>query len=155
MITYFYWGCVIALVMLAMFLIGGKLANWKMAFGAAAIILLTGLAAYYFHFQQIFVKRYGGVMSVTVPDGLQHIAATWKDENLWIENYDPEKNICYFEEYSKRNMLEGRVSIKNCNPIALGNRGASRPSAAGSDARSEAAPAPAASAAEPLPDVAY
>lgn len=119
MITYFYWGCVIALVMLTMFLIGGKLANWKMAFVATAIILLAGWAAYYFHFQQIFVKRYGGVMSVSVANGLQHIAATWKDENLWIENYDPVKNICYFEEYSKRNMLEGRVSIKNCNPIAL------------------------------------
>ncbi len=139
MITYFYWGCVIALVMLAMFLIGGKLANWKMAFGATAIILLAGWAAYYFHFQQIFVKRYGGVMSVTVPDGLQHIAATWKDENLWIENYDPEKNTCYFEEYSKRNMLEGRVSIKNCNPIALGN-GAAAPNSAPA-IRQEATPA--------------
>ncbi len=129
MITYFYWGCVIALIMIAMFVIGGKLANWKMAFIAAAIIVLAGWAAYYFHFQQIFVKRYGGVMSVTVPNGLQHIAATWKDENLWIENYDPEKNVCYFEEYSKRNVLEGRVSIKNCNPIALGNGAAGRNSA--------------------------
>jgi hypothetical protein len=153
MITYFYWGCVIVLVMLAMFLIGGKLANWKMAFGAAAIILLAGWGAYYFHFQQIFVKRYGGVMSVTVPDGLQHIAATWKDENLWIENYDPEKNTCYFEEYSKRNMLEGRVSIKNCNPIALANGAAARNSTPAF--RQEATPAPAASPPQSPPATTY
>ncbi len=144
MITYFYWGCVIALVMLAMFLIGGKLANWKMAFVATAIILLAGWAAYYFHFQQIFVKRYGGVMSVSVANGLQHIAATWKDENLWIENYDPVKNICYFEEYSKRNMLEGRVSIKNCNPIALSSsppgRKISSPPNPGKEEKPAAAP---------------
>ena len=150
MITYIYWGCVIALVMLAMFLIGGKLANWKMAFIAAAIVLLAGWAAYYFHFQQIFVKRYGGVMSVTVPAGLQHIAATWKDENLWIENYDPEKNICYFEEYSKRNMLEGRVSIKNCNPIALARGGEAHSSARAIEP--QPAPAPAASAPQPSPE---
>ena len=61
----------------------------------------------------------GGVMSVTVPDGQRHISATWKDENLWIENYDPKTNICHFSEYSKGNLLQGRVQIKNCNPLLI------------------------------------
>lgn len=117
MITYLYWGSVIGLLVGVLFIIGGKMDNWKLAFIAAAVILLSGWAAYYFHFQQIFVKRYGGVMSVTVPKGHYHITATWKDDNLWIENYDPEKNTCHFQEYSKGNMLQGKVTIKNCNPI--------------------------------------
>lgn len=119
MITYAYWGCIIALVILLLFVIGGKLDNWKAALFAAVLVLIAGWAAYYFHFQQIFVKRYGGVMTVSVPSGQQHITATWKDENLWIENYDPVKNTCHFEEYSKGNVLQGKVTIKNCNPIAL------------------------------------
>lgn len=86
---------------------------------ACSIVFFIGLLAYYFHFEQVFVKRYGGVMSINVPDGQQHILATWKDDNLWIENYDPETNTCHFNEYSKGNLLQGKVTIKNCSPIAL------------------------------------
>ncbi|MFT6924831.1 MAG: hypothetical protein ACJAZP_000401 [Psychromonas sp.] len=84
-----------------------------------SIIFFIGLLAYYFHFQQVFVKRYGGVMSITVPNGQQHILATWKDDNLWFENYDPQTNTCHFNEYSKGNLLQGKVTLKNCSPIAL------------------------------------
>ncbi|HSO06148.1 MAG TPA: hypothetical protein VLW45_02855, partial [Pelomicrobium sp.] len=96
MITYLYWGAVIALVIGAMALFAGKMNNIRAALISSAVILVVGWAAYYFHFQQIFVKRFGGVMSVTVPDGQHHIAATWKEDNLWIENYDPATNTCIF-----------------------------------------------------------
>ncbi len=56
-------------------------------------------------------------MTLSVPEGQLHIGSTWKDENLWIENYDPKTNICYFNEFSKGNMLQGKVIIKNCNPL--------------------------------------
>jgi hypothetical protein len=56
-------------------------------------------------------------MSLSVPKGQIHISATWKGDNLWIENYDPETDKCIFSEYSKGNLLEGRVIIKNCNPM--------------------------------------
>jgi len=56
-------------------------------------------------------------MSISVPEGRVHLAATWKDDNLWIENYDPATNRCIFSEYSKGNVLEGTVTIKNCNPL--------------------------------------
>lgn len=118
MITYLYWAVVFGLVLGAVFLIGGRLGNWKFAMISAALILLIGWAAYFFHFQQLFVKRFGGVMTVAVPDGQLHITATWKDDNLWIENYDPATNRCIFSEYSRGNMLEGKVTIKNCNPLA-------------------------------------
>lgn len=117
MVTYLYWALVIVLIAAVLVLVGKKLEQWKPAIVAATVVLLISLGAYYFHFQQVFVKRYGGVMAVSVPDGQLHLAATWKDDNLWIENYDPATNTCYFSEYSRGNLLQGRVTIKNCNPL--------------------------------------
>ncbi len=117
MITYFYWITVIAMALGIVYLIGYKNEEWKMALIAAAVVMVIGFAAYYFHFQQVFVKRYGGVMSISVPDDEVHLAATWKDDNLWIENYNPETNTCHFREYSRGNLLQGQVTIKNCNPL--------------------------------------
>lgn len=115
MITYVYWLLVIALAVAPLvFLVRGG--NVRSGLIVGGLILLVGWAAYYFYFEQIFVKRWGGVMSISVPDGQQHIAATWKDDNLWVENYDPETDTCHFQEYSRGNILEGKVVIKNCNP---------------------------------------
>ncbi len=119
MITYLYWATVFGLVIAVIVLVGVKMANLKAALAVAAAVLVIGWAAYYFHLQQIFVKRWGGVMAITVPEGQHHIAATWKDDNLWVENYDPKSNTCVFNEYSRGNLLQGRVLIKDCNPLAL------------------------------------
>lgn len=116
MITYFYWATIIALAVVLLFLFS-KTHKWKIGIIAALVVLIVGWAAYTFHFQQIFVKRYGGVMSISVPKGQYHIAATWKDNNLWIENYNPVNNTCTFNEYSRGNLLQGKVTIKNCNPL--------------------------------------
>ena len=117
MITYFYWFAVALLIIATLYLLGKKLEMWKPALVVSLLVFVSGVGAYYFHFQQIFVKRYGGVMTIKVPNGQLHIAATWKDDNLWIENYDPATNTCHFSEYSRGNLLEGKVTIKNCNPI--------------------------------------
>lgn len=118
MVTYLYWFVVIAMAFGLVFLFGARFSSWRGAVIGASIVLFVGWAAYFFYFQQVFVKRYGGVMSIRVPEGRYHIAATWKEDNLWIENYDPQKNECIFSEYSKGNLLEGRVIIKNCNPLS-------------------------------------
>jgi hypothetical protein len=117
MITYLYWLLVIGLTLSVVYLFAARFSSWRSAMISAAIVLLIGWAAYFFYFQQVFVKRWGGVMSISVPDGQRHLSATWKDDNLWIENYDPESNTCIFSEYSKGSLLEGRVKIKNCNPL--------------------------------------
>jgi len=117
MITYLYWATILGFIVAVLFVLGGKMQQWKPALISSMIILAVGTGAYYFHFEQIFVKRYGGVMTITVPEGQLHLAATWKDDNLWIENYDPESNTCYFNEYSKGNLLQGKVTIKDCNPL--------------------------------------
>jgi hypothetical protein len=117
MITYLYWALVITIAIAAAYMIGAKLDNAAGAVIAAAIVLGTGWMAHTFYFQQIFVKRWGGVMTINVPAGQHHITATWKDDNLWIENYDPETNTCVFSEYSRGNLLQGKVTLKNCNPL--------------------------------------
>lgn len=117
MITYAYWVAVFAIAIVLVWFLGVKMDQWKSALFASGLVVFIGWASYFFYFQQVFVKRWGGVMSIAVPDGQRHIAATWKDDNLWIENYDPETNRCIFTEYSKGNVLEGRVTIKNCNPL--------------------------------------
>jgi hypothetical protein len=117
MVTYLYWALIIGLALLSLYLMGGKQDNWKAAAIISLVIMVVGWAAYFFHFQQVFVKRWGGVMNISVPEGQLHIGSTWKDDNLWIENYDPKTNTCHFREYSKGNVLEGKVLIKNCNPL--------------------------------------
>ena len=117
MITYLYWGAVIALVVAAMSIFAGKMNSIRGALVASAAVLIAGWVAYYFYFEQVFVKRYGGVKTITVPAGQHHIAVTWKDDNLWVENYDPATNTCIFTEYSRGNLLQGKVTLKNCNPL--------------------------------------
>ena len=117
MITYLYWFAIIALSMGLLYLIGFKIEEWKIASLAALCVLVVGFVAYHFHFEQVFVKRYGGVMTIKIPKDELHLAATWKDDNLWIENYDPVTNTCHFREYSRGNLLQGEVTIKNCNPL--------------------------------------
>ena len=117
MITYLYWTAVILLAVGVLYGLGVKAAKWKAAITVALVIFAIGWSTYYFRLQQVFVKRYGGVMTIHVPQGQLHLGATWKEDNMWIENYDPETNTCIFTEYSKGNLLQGRVTIKNCNPM--------------------------------------
>ena len=117
MVTYLYWIAIIALAFGLLFLIGYKAEEWRIAAIACVSVLAIGFVAYHFHFQQVFVKHYGGVMSIKVPEGELHLAATWKDDNLWVENYNPVSNTCHFREYSRGNLLQGQVTIKNCNPL--------------------------------------
>jgi len=117
MVTYLYWALLIGLAV-AVAAIGARSGKLKAALVASAALLIVGWSAHSFYLQQIFVKRWGGVMSISVPEGQYHIATTWKDDNLWVENYDPTTNQCLFSEYSKGNLLQGRVTIKNCNPLA-------------------------------------
>lgn len=103
----------------ALVLLGAMANKWLAGAAVAAVIVGAASMFYYFYLEQMLVKRWGGTMAVSVPSNMQHVAATWKDDNLWIENYDPQKNQCVFQEYSRGNILEGRVVIKNCNPIHL------------------------------------
>ncbi len=134
MITYLYWVLVAILIFLSLFLVGARMGKWKPAVILAVLVWLAGTVLYYFWLEQIFVKRLGGTMTLSVPAGQQHIAATWKGDNLWIENYDPETNRCIFREYSRGNLLEGQVVIENCHPLRAGGGGSANHSADNSGA---------------------
>lgn len=66
------------------------------------------------------MKRWGGVMTIPVPEGNVHLAATWKDDDLRVENYAPATNTRHSPEYSRGNLLQGKVTIQNCNPMLRG-----------------------------------
>jgi len=117
MVTYLYWSAIFLVAAAILYGLGVKMAKWRAAIALTIIILALGWSTYYFKYQQIFVKRYGGVMTIVVPAGQHHLGTTWKDDNMWIENYDPASNTCIFSEYSKGNLLQGKVTIKNCNPL--------------------------------------
>ncbi len=119
MVTYLYWLSVIGVAAAALILIGWRLQKWGVGAVVAIALLTVFSLMYYFSFQQVFVKRWGGVMSVSVPKGQRHLSVTWKDDNIWIENYDPETNTCIFQEYARGNILEGKVLIKDCNPLVM------------------------------------
>lgn len=116
-ITYLYWGLVFLLAVAALVYIGGKLQRWKTGFIMTAVILLMGLSVYFFYFRQLFVQQYGGIMTIDIPSGQHHMGVNWKNDNLWVENYDPETNTCYYREYSRGHILQGEVTIQNCNPL--------------------------------------
>lgn len=117
MVTYLYWILVFGLMIAALWVGGGLLGRWLVGLGLAALIGIVGTIAYYFHYQQIFVKNWGGIMSIAVPDGQRHMGVTWKEDHLWVENYDPATNECVFREYSRGDLLQGKVILKNCNPL--------------------------------------
>ncbi|MFZ5757376.1 MAG: hypothetical protein ACOY3X_10765 [Pseudomonadota bacterium] len=117
MVTYLYWFLLVALVLGVFMGLGVRFGQWKWGFLAAIVIGAAGALAYYFYFEQIFVKRYGGVMSISAPEGRLHLGSTWKDDHLWVESWDPQENKCYFTEYARSHMLQGSVVIENCNPL--------------------------------------
>lgn len=117
MISYLYWLLVVGLVFAVLFGFGVRLGKWKPGLLIAVFLVVASTLLYYFYLEQMFVKRWGGSMSIRVPEGQMHMGATWKDDNLWIENYDPQSNTCIFSEYARGNLLEGRVILRDCNPL--------------------------------------
>jgi hypothetical protein len=119
MVTYLYWIFVFVLAAGALYLLGVKGKNWSTGAIVSLVILVVGYSLFHFYFENVFVKRWGGKMSISIPEGMHHISATWKDDNLWIENYDPKTNRCIFQEYSRGAVLEGKVILKDCNPVRM------------------------------------
>lgn len=117
MITYAYWTLIVALMLGTLWLLGIRQQSWRSGLAAAIAVLGLGSGAYFFHYQQIFVKNWGGVMTIKTPPGYYHIGTTWKDDNLWVETFNPSDNSCHFNEYSRGDLLQGEVVVRNCNPV--------------------------------------
>lgn len=119
MLANLYWLLVVAVLLGVFYLISVRLGKLKVALVVALVMGVLSHGFYYFYLEQILVKRYGGSMSLSVPEGQHHLGVTWKGDNLWIQNYNPATNECIFREYSRGSVLEGEVRIRNCNPLHL------------------------------------
>ena len=53
----------------AVFIVGIKLNSLVSGVIGPIVVLAVGWAAYYFHFEEVFVKRWGGVITITMPEG--------------------------------------------------------------------------------------
>lgn len=84
---------------------------------AFTAILGMGYVMHVSYFENMFAKRFGGVLNVETPENMLFITASWKDDQLWILNYDPKTDKCIYREKSKVGALEGEVRISNCNPL--------------------------------------
>ena len=119
MVTYLYWIAAVAVAAIIFFVIYHYVKKLMAAIIIASLVFISATLAYFFHYQQILVKEWGGVMTLSTPTGQQHIGITWKDENIWVESYNPVDNTCEYREHSRGNVLEGKIVIKNCNPLKL------------------------------------
>lgn len=119
MLTNLYWIIAAALIFGAFYLLAVRLNKVKPALIVALVMAVISHFFYYYYLEQMLVKRWGGSMNVQVPEGQHHIGVTWKNDNLWIQNYDSASNECIFREYSRGSVLEGEVRLRNCNPLQL------------------------------------
>lgn len=116
MLTTLYWIVSLVIIFAIFYLFAVRFSKPKPALAITLVLALTSYSFYYFYLEQLLVKRYGGSMVIQIPEGQHHLGVTWKDDHLWIENYDPIKNECIFREYSRGSVLEGQVKLRNCNP---------------------------------------
>lgn len=117
MLTTFYWIATLIAIFAIFYLIAVRFSKLKPALVVTLLLAVVSYSFYYFYLEQLLVKSYGGSMVINIPEGQYHLGVTWKDDHLWIENYDPIKNECIFREYSRGSMLEGQVKLRNCNPL--------------------------------------
>lgn len=117
MTTYIFWFLLVSISLAIVMGLGVKYRQWKFGMAVGAVVLLAGSLWYFLWLEQVLVKRFGGVMHVTAAEGTRHLGSTWKDDNLWIESFNPADNTCELREYSRSGLLEGRVVIRDCNPL--------------------------------------
>lgn len=118
MLTTLYWLVSLTGIFALFYLLAVRFSKLKIALIISLALALTSYSFYYFYLEQLLVKSYGGSMVITIPEGQHHLGVTWKEDHLWIENYDPIKNECIFREYSRGSMLEGKVILRNCSPLS-------------------------------------
>lgn len=69
--------------------------------------------------EQYVARSFGGKIQYQLPEGAQLIGMTWKDVDLWVLYYLPQKGQCVFAESAAIGVLEGSVVIDKCNPATL------------------------------------
>ena len=87
----------------------------KLTISVIALLMAMALAGC----DQLISRNFGGETKFTLPVGTELINVTWKGASLWVLYYEPLNKTCVFAENSVSGSLQGRVTIPNCNPLAL------------------------------------
>jgi hypothetical protein len=64
-------------------------------------------------------RSYGGHSSLELPEGVQLITLTWKGDSLWVLYFDPKDKSCTFTEKSSFGLMQGSITIPNCDPLRV------------------------------------
>lgn len=71
---------------------------------------------YYVWTHSLYAARnWGGSLTITVPQGGEHISTAWKGNELWTETYFPAENKCVYQQQSQYGLVEGSIIIQPCN----------------------------------------
>lgn len=84
----------------------------RLAIIGAAAFLLAGCG-------QEASRKWGGDISFVAPQDVQLVSMTWKESSLWVLYYLPAEKACVFKESSHWGVLEGSVTVLNCNPLSF------------------------------------
>lgn len=81
------------------------------------LIAVTGIGGlYYTYTHSLYAARnWGGSITLTVPQGGEHISTAWKGNELWTETYFPAENKCVYQQQSQYGLVEGTINIQPCN----------------------------------------
>ena len=113
------WFCGMLAIMAGIVKMGWNKANKGKWFIAAAIVGVVMTSSYYTLLENMFARKFGGTLDVSIPANEYLLGVSWKGEDSWILTYDPVSKNCYYREESKFSTLEGKVRINNCKPLIL------------------------------------
>lgn len=87
---------------------------------AAGTMLITAavlVMLWYAVFENIAARKWGGTLTIHLPENARLMNMTWKEDSVWYLYYDPASGSCVFKEDSRHGLIEGGVVVKSCNPL--------------------------------------
>lgn len=89
------------------------------AAGTLLIVAAVLLLLWYAVFENIAARKWGGTLTIHLPENARLMNMTWKEDSVWYLYYDPASGTCVFKEDSRHGLIEGGVVVKSCNPLGL------------------------------------
>lgn len=89
--------------------------HFKLMSGLALLVIATSIGVALSSESPATSRQFGSSVSLAIPPGAQLVSMTWKDDSLWHLYYLPGENTCVFKENSLLGVLEGSVTVPNCN----------------------------------------
>lgn len=98
---------------------GGLIKRMMKALTAALLVFAAGWSFWEFYLGNTVARRFGGTLTVELPENAKFVNATWKEDSVWITYYETLTKRCVFKEFSRMGLVEGDVIIPNCDPVLI------------------------------------